>query len=77
MSSRSKRHRARPQASCAGLFLQLYDLIIPFEMADMRVKIIIVALVIGLVWGGGDSDKAGSKESTSPFFITAYLKSSK
>jgi hypothetical protein len=38
----------------------------------MRIKIIIVALVIGLVWGGGgDLDKAGSKERTSPLFITA------
>lgn len=41
-------------------------------MSAMRIKIIIVALVIGLVWGrGGDSDKADSKESISPLFITA------
>ena len=38
----------------------------------MRIKIIIVALVIGLVWGGGrDSDKRDSKENTSHLFITA------
>jgi len=37
----------------------------------VRIKIIIVALVIGLVWGGGrDSDK-DSKESTPHLFITA------
>ena len=69
ISSRSKRHRARQQASCAGLFLD--NFIIPFEMSTVRIKIIIVALVIGLVWGGGrDSDK-DSQESTSHLFITA------
>jgi hypothetical protein len=49
----------------------LDNFIIPFETSAVRIKIIIVALVIGLVWGGGrDSDK-DSKESTSHLFITA------
>lgn len=38
----------------------------------MRIKIIIVALVAGLVWGGGrDSDKRDSKEGISPLLVTA------
>ena len=59
---------SRPPAP--GFFLD--NFIIPFETSAVRIKIIIVALVIGLVWGGGrDSDKRDSKESTSHLFITA------
>jgi hypothetical protein len=71
MSSRSKRPRARQQASCAGLFLD--NFIIPVETSAVRIKIIIVALVIGLVWKGGKvSDNGDSSTSVWPFF-TAML----
>ncbi|HKX52682.1 MAG TPA: hypothetical protein VJM47_02670 [Nitrosospira sp.] len=62
----------------AGILLRAfswvtYNLIIPFKTFAVRIKIIIVALVIGLVWKGGKvSDNGASSTVVWPLF-TAML----
>ena len=60
---------SRPPAP--GLFLD--NFIIPFETSAVRIKIIIVALVIGLVWKGGKvPDNGDSSTLVCPFFTAKF-----
>ena len=56
---------ARQQRSCAGLFFPYTALIVImlFNNGNMRVKIIIVALVIGMTWSGERTSTAPEGDS--------------
>jgi hypothetical protein len=60
---------SRPPAP--GFFWDTF--IIPFETSAVRIKIIIVALVIGLVWKGGKAPDNGDSSILVCSFFTAML----